>query len=195
MTTRTIGRLALGMIAALMLTSGIATAQDNEFAEPLTALAQGEIKQIAANPVLVAAIIAQNAATGGYDQAKIDELDTQWRAEVDAASKPLIDATLANEASAYLAKVQEDSAGKFTEIFATDAKGLNAAQSTVTSDYWQGDEDKFIRSYKNGTGATFIGPSELDASSGQHLAQISLPIRNGSLVIGAITIGVLVDDL
>jgi hypothetical protein len=44
------------MIAALMLTSGVATAQDNEFAEPLTALAQGEIKQIAANPTLVAAI-------------------------------------------------------------------------------------------------------------------------------------------
>ena len=84
MTTRTIGRLAIAMTAALMMTSGVATAQDHEFAEPLTALAQGEIKQIAANPVLVAAIIAQNAATGGYDQAKIDELQ---KAHGDARSE------------------------------------------------------------------------------------------------------------
>jgi outer membrane murein-binding lipoprotein Lpp len=192
MTTRTIGRLALGMIAALMLTSGIATAQDNEFAEPLTALAQGEIKQIAANPVLVAAIIAQNAATGGYDQAKIDELDTQWRAEVDAASKPLIDATLANEASAYLAKVQEDSAGKFTEIFATDAKGLNAAQSTVTSDYWQGDEDKFTESFGSGADAVFLGEVEQDESTQTFQSQVSVTVvdpATGS-PIGSITFGV-----
>jgi len=192
MTTRTIGRLALGMIAALMLTSGIATAQDNEFAEPLTALAQGEIKQIAANPVLVAAIIAQNAATGGYDQAKIDELDTQWRAEVDAASKPLIDATLANEASAYLAKVQEDSAGKFTEIFATDAKGLNAAQSTVTSDYWQGDEDKFTKSFGSGADAVFLGEVEQDESTQTFQSQVSVTVvdpATGS-PIGSITFGV-----
>jgi hypothetical protein len=192
MTTRTIGRLALGMIAALMLTCGAASAQDNEFAEPLTALAQGEIKQIAANPVLVAAIIAQNAATGGYDQAKIDELDTQWRAEVDAASKPLIDATLANEASAYLAKVQEDSAGKFTEIFATDAKGLNAAQSTVTSDYWQGDEDKFTKSFGAGADAVFLGEVEQDESTQTFQSQVSVTVVDpaSGAPIGSITFGV-----
>lgn len=191
MTTRTIGRLALGMIAALMLTSGVATAQDNEFAEPLTALAQGEIKQIAANPTLVAAIEAQNSVTGAYDQAKIDELDKQWRAEVDAASKPLIDATLANEASAYLAKVQEDSAGKFTEIFATDAKGLNAAQSTVTSDYWQGDEDKFTKSFGAGADAVFLGEVEQDESTQTFQSQVSVTVVDASgAPIGSITFGI-----
>jgi len=191
MTTRTIGRLALGMIAALMLTSGVATAQDNEFAEPLTALAQGEIKQIAANPTLVAAIEAQNSVTGAYDQAKIDELDKQWRAEVDAASKPLIDATLANEASAYLAKVQEDSAGKFTEIFATDAKGLNVAQSTITSDYWQGDEDKFTKSFGAGADAVFLGEVEQDESTQTFQSQVSVTVVDASgAPIGSITFGI-----
>ena len=191
MTTRTIGRLALGMIAALMLTSGVATAQDNEFAEPLTALAQGEIKQIAANPTLVAAIEAQNSVTGAYDQAKIDELDKQWRAEVDAASKPLIDATLANEASAYLAKVQEDSAGKFTEIFATDAKGLNVAQSTITSDYWQGDEDKFTKSFGAGADAVFLGEVEQDESTQTFQSQVSATVVDASgAPIGSITFGI-----
>jgi len=192
MTTRTIGRLAIGMLAALLLTGGIASAQDNEFAEPLTALAQGELKEIAANPVLVAAIMAQNATTSGYDQARIDELDTQWRAEVDAASKPLIDATLANEASVYLAKVQEESGGKFTEIFATDAKGLNAAQSTVTSDYWQGDEDKFTKSFGAGADAVFLGEVEQDESTQTFQSQVSITVvdpANGA-PIGSITVGV-----
>ena len=191
MTTRTIGRLALGVIAALMLTSGVATAQDNEFAEPLTALAQGEIKTIAANPVLVAAIAAQNTASAGYDQAKIDELDKQWRAEVDAASKPLIDATLANEASVYLAKVQQESGGKFTEIFATDAKGLNVAQSTVTSDYWQGDEDKFTKSFGAGAEAVFLGEVEQDESTQTFQSQVSITVVDAAgAPIGSITFGV-----
>ena len=191
-TTRTIGRLALGMIAAVMLSNGIAMAQDNEFAEPLTALAQGEIKNIAANPALIAAIVAQNATTSGYDQAKIDALDQQWRAEVDAASKPLIDATLSNEASVYLAKVQEDSAGMFTEIIATDAKGLNAAQSTISSDYWQGDEDKFTQSFGAGADAVFLGEVEQDESTQTFQSQVSITITDPATgaPIGSITAGV-----
>ena len=192
MTTRTIGRLAIAMTAALMMTSGVATAQDHEFAEPLTALAQGEIKQIASDPVLVAAIEAQNATTSAYDQAKIDALDTQWRAEVDAAAKPLIDATLANAASAYLAKVQEESGGKFTEIFATDAVGLNVAQSTVTSDYWQGDEDKFTLSFGAGADAVALGEVEQDESTQTFQSQVSITITDPATgaPIGSITAGV-----
>ena len=48
---------------------------------------------------------------------------------------------MGNAASAYLKTVQDESMGKYAEIFAMDAKGLNVAQSTLTSDYWQGDED------------------------------------------------------
>jgi hypothetical protein len=192
MTTTPIGRLVLGMIAGLMLTGGPALAQDNEFAAPLTALAQGEIKELAANPVLVAAIVAQNAISAGYDQAKIDALDAQWRAEVDASAKPLIDATLANAASAYLAKVQEESAGKFTEIFATDARGLNAAQSAVTSDYWQGDEDKFTKTFPVGPDAVFLSDVEQDESTQTYQSQVSITVVDPATgaPIGSITVGV-----
>ena len=84
---------------ALMLAG---PARADEFTAPLTALANGEIKAFASDPALIAAIVAQNAVTAGYDQAKIDALDTQRRAEESAASKPLIDATLGNAASQYL---------------------------------------------------------------------------------------------
>jgi hypothetical protein len=180
----------LGTVAALALPNG-ATAQDNEFAEPLTALANGQLREIAQNPVVVAAIEAQNAQTGAYDDAKINELDSQWRAEVSAASKPLIDATLANETSKYLAQVQADSAGTFTEIFVMDAKGLNVGQSTVTSDYWQGDEDKFTASFGGGASAVHLGEIEQDESTQTFQSQVSIAVVDAAgNPIGAITAGV-----
>lgn len=183
--------LAALVIGASALVAVAAQAQD-EFTAPLTELAKGEIAAFASDPALIDAIIAQNAVTSAYDQAKIDALDAQWRAEVGAASKPLIDATLGNGASQYLAGVQADSAGKYTEIFAMDAKGLNVAQSTLTSDYWQGDEDKFTASFGAGADAVHIGEIEQDESTQIFQSQVSVPITDPATgaVIGAITVGV-----
>ena len=183
--------LAALVIGASALAVVAVQAQD-EFTAPLTELAKGEIAAFASDPVLIDAIIAQNAVTSAYDQAKIDALDAQWRAEVGAASKPLIDATLGNGASQYLAGVQEASAGKYTEIFAMDAKGLNVAQSTLTSDYWQGDEDKFTQSFGAGADAVHIGEIEQDESTQIFQSQVSVPITDPATgaVIGAITVGV-----
>lgn len=184
-----------GVFTLAMVLAGPARA--DEFTAPLTALATSEIKTIAADPVLIAAIVAQNAVTAGYDQAKIDALDAQWKAEVSAASKPLIDATLGNAASQYLKGVQEASAGKFTEIFAMDAKGLNVAQSTLTSDYWQGDEDKFTKSFGAGADAVNLGEVEQDESTQVFQSQVSVPITDPATgaLIGAITVGVDVSSL
>lgn len=188
-TTRALGRIAL---VAGLFAVGPSLAQDNEFAGPLTELANGSLREIAQNAVVIAAISAQNGVTAGYDQAKVDELDTQWRAEVGAGSKPLIDATLGTEASAYLASAQEQSGGLYTEIFVMDAKGLNVAQSTVTSDYWQGDEDKFTMSYGGGASAIYLGEIEQDESTQAFQSQVSITIVDPATgaPIGAVTAGV-----
>ncbi len=192
--TRTVTRLAAAMLMGLALAGGIGSgfAADNEFAGQLTELAKGKLREIAQNGELVSAIVAQNAMTAGYDQAKVDELDKQWRAEVDAAAKPLIDATMGNAASQYLAKVQAESGGMFTELFATDAKGLNVAQSTVTSDYWQGDEDKFTASFGAGADGIALGDVEQDESTQTFQSQVSITITDPATgaPIGSITAGV-----
>ncbi|WP_205747861.1 PDC sensor domain-containing protein [Devosia sp. FKR38] len=184
------GAYALGLVT--LMSFGAATQAEDEFTAPLTALAQSEIVAIASDPAVISAIIAQNAVTASYDQAKIDELDKQWRAEVDAASKPLVDATLANAASQYLKGVQEASGGKYTEIFVMDAKGLNVAQSSLTSDYWQGDEDKFTASFGAGAGAVHVSDVEQDESTQVFQSQVSVPVADPATgnLIGAITVGV-----
>lgn len=180
----TVGLSLLGLVAP-------AFAQ-NEYAEQLTALGKGEIHDLAQNPVVVAAVKAQNAETAGYDQAKIDSLDAEWRTEVDSASKPLIDKTMGTEASQFLSSAQNDAEGLFTEIFVTDAKGLNVAQSTVTSDYWQGDEAKFTESFGKGADAIYLGDIEQDESTQAYQSQVSIPVvdPDTGAPIGSITVGV-----
>jgi hypothetical protein len=192
MTYRTFSRLAALIAASMMIGLAAPVPAQDDYTAPLTELANGKLREIAQNPVLVGAIVAQNEQTSGHDQAKIDSLDQQWRAEVDAAAKPLIDATLATDASKFLAQAQADSAGLFTEIFATDAKGLNVAQSTITSDYWQGDEDKFSQSFGAGADAVFLGEIEQDESTQTFQSQISITITDPATgaPIGSITAGV-----
>src|SRR5688500_4653530 len=179
--------------AALAFSMPVAAiAQEHEFAGPLTEIANGMLREIAQNPVVIAAIKAQNEQSAAFDQAKIDQLDSQWRAEVGAASKPLIDATLASDASQALLQAQEQSAGLITEIFVMDAVGLNVAQSTVTSDYWQGDEDKFTLSFGAGPDAVNLGEIEQDESTQTFQSQVSVTITDPAdgKPIGAVTAGV-----
>jgi hypothetical protein len=104
---------------------------------------------------------------------------------------------MGNPASAYLKKIEADSKGLFSEIFVMDAKGLNVAQSEVTSDYWQGDEPKWQQTFPKGKDAIHISDVEKDESTQTYESQVSVPVvdpANGS-VIGAITVGVNVELL
>ncbi|AXS42496.1 hypothetical protein D1F64_07040 [Breoghania sp. L-A4] len=184
-------------LAAAAMGLAVCSASANEFAPQLTELANGDIAAIAQSAEVVAAVKAQNAETSGYDQAKIDALDKQWRAEVGASDQPLISATLAKPASVFLAGKREASGGLFSEIFVTDAKGLNVAQSDVTSDYWQGDEAKWQKSFPMGAGAIHLGDVEQDESTQAYQSQVSMTVTDpdSGEPIGAITVGVNVELL
>lgn len=185
-------RFAMGLCALACLAAPVSA---NEFEAQLGDLAKGQIASVAASPEIIDAIKAQNTQTDAYDQAKIDELDKAWRAEVGAGAQPMIDAALASPASAYLKGVKDKSNGLFTEIFAMDAKGLNVAQSDVTSDYWQGDEAKWQDTYLKGAGAVDISDVEQDESTQIYQSQVSVPVVSDGTVIGAVTFGVNVEML
>ena len=78
-----------------------------------------------------------------------------------------------------------------------DNKGLNVGQSDVTSDYWQGDEAKWKKTFLVGPNAVFIDKVEEDESTQQFQSQVSLSIVDPAtnIVIGAITIGIDVEVL
>ncbi len=163
----------------------------------LTSLAQNNLPKWLYNPVTVDQLKAQNTKTKDMPEAEIIALDNQWREEVNASSQPLITEVLGTPLSAYLKQVKADSQGLFTEIFVMDARGMNVGQSDVTSDYWQGDEAKWQKTFLEGPQAIHVGDIDLDESTQQFQSQLSVSIvdpASGS-VIGSITVGVNLDAL
>ena len=164
----------------------------NEFLPAMQEFLQTDLAAWADSDVLVQAIRSQNMATSGYDQARIDELDQAWRAEVGMSDTPTINPVLGNAAADFLRERVESSGGRITEAFVMDAHGLNVAASSVTSDYWQGDEAKFTETHDAGPDAVHFGEVEFDESSQTYQGQISLTIVDPDTgePIGAITVGV-----
>ncbi|MCR8826597.1 hypothetical protein [Pseudosulfitobacter koreensis] len=139
----------------------------------------------------IAAITAQNARTAGLSAGAIDTLDKEWRAQVGQLDTPLINSVVNSELSMSLIGHVDASGGMVTELIVMDAQGLNVALSSVTSDYWQGDEEKHQQTYGVGPGAIHIGEIELDESTQTYQAQVSLSLIDPATdtVIGAVTFG------
>ena len=180
----------LATAATLALFALPAAAND---AEPkMRAYLDSEIMTWAGDPLLIEAIRAQNANSSGYTQAQIDEMDQAWRADVGMAESATIDPVMHNAASDFLRGVVGDAGGIITEVFVMDARGLNVAASDVTSDYWQGDEEKFSETYPHGAGAVHFGEVEFDESSQTYQGQISFTMVDPATnePVGAMTVGV-----
>lgn len=149
-----------------------------------------------ANPVVEMTVEAQNKRYAHLDEAAIDVLDKQWRAERKSDDQPLIAAVLSGPLSSYLTQIQAASGGLYTEIFVMDDKGLNVGQSSVTSDYWQGDEGKFQKTFPQGAEAVFVDEAELNDGTKTWRAQVNLTVVNGEKApIGAVTVEVNLTEL
>jgi hypothetical protein len=120
------------------------------------------VKKLLEQPVTVISIGASNDTHAKIDQGGIDALDKEWKAETKAEKQPLIAEMLSSPLSNYLLYLQAQSAGLYTEMFVMDNKGLNVGQSSVTSDYWQGDEAKYQKTFQIGADATFIDEPEFN---------------------------------
>lgn len=193
-----IGRV-IGVASAALLALGVLTtaAAANDFAPQITKELNEKIRPWLSDPAVVDAVKAQNAKTGGLSEAEIDGLDKQWRAEAEAGSGPLVDEVMGNALSAYLKGKKDASGGLYSELFVTDAKGLNVGASDITSDYMQGDEDKWQKTYPVGPDAVFIDVVEFDESTQTFQSQVSATVVDpaSGAPIGAITVGISVEKL
>lgn len=157
----------------------------------MTAYVRESIMSWTSDPALVNAVIARNGETADLTEAQIVELDNLWRAEVGTASTPTIDSVLGTGASEFLRQQVAASGGLITEIFVMDSRGLNVASSGVTSDYWQGDEDKFQQTHGVGPDAFHVGEVEFDESAQAYQGQVSFTLNDPATgaTIGAVTVG------
>ncbi|MEQ8398187.1 hypothetical protein [Thalassobaculum sp.] len=193
-----IGRVVkITAMAAVVMGFTSFGASANDYAPQITKMFNEQVKPWLSDPVVVDAIKAQNTKTASLSDADIDKLDKQWRAEAKGGGGPLVNELLGNALSKFLAGKKAAANGVYSELFVMDAKGLNVGQSDVTSDYMQGDEGKWQKTYPVGPDAMFIDEVEFDESSKAFQSQVSATIVDPATgkPIGAITIGMNVEKL
>ncbi len=144
-----------------------------------------KIKEIAANPAIVAAVKEGNNKKLSLDAIKA--IDEKWKST--SGNLPEAQATQSNEAATVL-KTAETNNPSFKESILTDNQGANVAITALTSDYWQGDEPKFTKAFAAGKGEDYVARPKRDDSTGAVIAQISVPVMDAGAAIGTLTVGV-----
>ncbi len=148
------------------------------------------VRHMALNPLLIRAVRQQNAS--GLTPDEIARRDKAWRATKGVTPFKL---SLQTSAAGRFLKAQIQRSTSFNEAFLTDNQGANVAAFPATSDYWQGDEDKWSNSFNGGGGQIFVGALELDESTNTVAAQVSAPVLDRGKTIGVLVVGVTINYL
>lgn len=152
--------------------------------------ANSDLKKVVSSSGILNAVKEQNKK----------QLKIEWIKEKDAvwAKTPGTDDFMKTHMSGpcYNALVKLKKDFSFVdEAFVMDNQGANVCMLNKTSDYWQGDEGKFVKSYNDGKGNLFADEVKFDDSAQNYLVQISIPVMDGSKAIGAITVGINLDNM
>lgn len=116
---------------------------------------------------------------------------------------------LSSPISQTLAAWQQRHAARYSEIFISSAHGELLATSVVTSDYWQGDEEKVREtlrlaalhpdveslSWLDGQHEESGGHIDFDDSTHDFIAHLSYPLRYQGKAVAVVTFGVKVESV
>jgi hypothetical protein len=173
---------AAGILIAFM--TGVAPLALAQVATTVKQMALARVKfaeQIAADAEIKKAVLAKNAE--GESRTSIEARDREWSANPAA---PLRKA-LTTSPCANRLREQLKSDPLVVEAILMDDKGANVCASRETSDYWQGDEDKWQKTFVEGK-AAFVDEPAFDASSATYAIQLSVPVLDGARRVGALTL-------
>lgn len=139
-------------------------------------LLQRKIERWKRLPKLEALLVQRNEKSKRLDKKDIADRDKKWmkafRDSDFAYSLQFTD----QELSAQLREIKKQSMDMITEIIVTDGHGLNVAISDMTSDYWQGDEDKFTQVYGKPANTLYFGDINYDESTKRFQLHLSVPL-------------------
>jgi hypothetical protein len=138
------------------------------------------LKSVAGDAQVLRAVQAKNAAAESPDQ--IRRIDEEWsRNTAFALRKELT-------GNACAARVRELTRHdpSIVEVIVMDRQGANVCVTRETSDYWQGDEPKFKKTFGEARDV-FVDAPAFDASSGVHAIQVGATMFDGRTPVGAVT--------
>ena len=177
-------------MAILLVVASVVTAQSADVLQKRLQSEATKLQAWTSEKILVNAVIAQNAEH--LTMAEIEKRDKEW---IAGGAQTLVKQMLTGPCADRLRQLTATSP-VYGETFVMDNQGALVCTNQKTSDYWQGDEAKWQKSFDGGKGAVFIDRPRFDESAKEHLAQISLPIHDtAGHVIGAMTVGINIGKL
>lgn len=139
------------------------------------------VDRIAADPELLKAIVAKDQVV--ESPADIRRIDEEWRRNT---RYPLRKSVTSGACADRLRKLVQDDK-LVVEAFLMDERGGLVCSTIETTDYWQGDEPKWLRTYRDGT-QVFVDDPALDPSTGTFAVQLSRLVSDGRRKVGALTV-------
>jgi hypothetical protein len=187
----------IAAVTALVLGTAAAGAAAPPPAPPLSLVDAQVLESLRAILRAETVTVSLRAQRADIDQAEIEALDRQWATERKQQHQPLVARVMASPLSIYLRSEQAASLGLIGEIIVFDRRGLNAGLGAISSDYWQGDEDKWAKTVPVGPDAVFIDEPEWDAEHAIWTVQVSftLPDPDGGRPLGGAAVDVNLTEL
>ena len=134
---------------------------------------------IASDPEIRKAVAAKNREH--ESTATIERRDHEW------TSTPALRSRFTTGPCADRLRAMTAEDRLVVEVILMDERGANVCLSRETTDYWQGDEDKWRRTFVEGQDP-FVDEPAFDASSATSAVQMSVPVTEGRGRIGALTL-------
>ena len=139
------------------------------------------VKAISSDPVVVAALRAKNASGESFQD--IRRKDAEWSQNPQMPLRK----ELSGNACALRLRELTKSDPAVVEVILMDKNGANVCVSRETSDYWQGDEEKFQKTYQEGRDI-FLGEAAFDQSAGVYALQLNALVWDADTKAGALTL-------
>jgi hypothetical protein len=143
-----------------------------------------QLRQWSTDPVIVSAVRNANANPPAEGKGMTDE---QW-AKLTILD-PVVRSFARNPLAQYLKSKKDD---QISECFVSTAAGTKVAFLAKTSNWSHAGKDKHKAPM---AGKTWIGPAEVDQSTGELEVQVGLPVLDNGKPIGSIVIGLSVSKL
>lgn len=175
------------MTAVALTVMFVATGFSQSLAPEIKAKVDGKIKELQAwstDPTVVAAVKEHNSNPSPEDQAMTNE---KW-AKLTVVD-PYVRSFTKNSLAAFLKTKKDD---QISECFVSGSDGSKVAFLAKTTSWSHADKGKHKVPM---SGKTYIGPVEMDESTGQQLVQVGLPVLDGGKPIGSIVVGLAVSKL
>lgn len=136
----------------------------------------GELARIVAQADIVAAIRASNPVTGCLSAHQTAAADPGWQGEPGQAEMANATRIIGPAASDQLREKVDRSNARITGIFPLDVRGLTAAASGATLDFWHGEGAGFAKSPGKAPGFGRIGRIGFDGSTRTGTARVSASV-------------------